>query len=272
MTDTFTEAERRAESAESLSAFSGLKLLHVKRQLQILLSLIGRNGVFDEYTLHDVSHINAMLTSLDWIIPDGTKAIMTAADWLISVLGVYFHDLGMLVTREEFEQRGSSDFPGFVDQILYAGDRGTDYRAHLGQLLPERRERFLYQEFVRYHHAERIKWWVMGQAPLHLGSTHAAMHEVDSLLGTLDPQFRRDLGLVCESHHRDDLGDFGKYQTSRPYGPSSGETANLHYACILLRSADLLHITGGSHALCGVSHHQPRRPAKSTGMGEADGG
>ena len=108
------------------SAFSGLKLLHVKRHLQILLSLIGRNGVFDEYTLHDISHIDAMLRSLDWIIPDGTKAVMTAADWLISVLGVYFHDLGMLVTREEFDQRSSTTFPSFVDRILYEGDRGTD--------------------------------------------------------------------------------------------------------------------------------------------------
>ena len=71
-----------------------------------------------------------------------------------------------------------------------------------------------------------------------------AMREVDRLLQSLDPLFRRDLGLVCESHHKYDLDDFAKYQTSRPYGTSKEETANLHFASILLRSADLLHVTG----------------------------
>ena len=161
-------AERRAEVAESLPAFSGVKLLHIKRQLEILLGLIGRNGIFDEYTVHGVSHVDKMLTSLEWIIPDSTKEQLTPADWLIAVLGIYFHDLGMLVTREEFDARGSSGFPAFVEDRLFSGDQGKDYRARIEQLPSESRDRFLYQEFVREHHAERIKWRIMGQAPQHL--------------------------------------------------------------------------------------------------------
>jgi hypothetical protein len=239
-----TDAERRAEAAESLPAFSGLKLLHVKKQLEVLLGLIGRDGIFDEYTRHDIGHIDAMLQSLDWLIPDSSKATMTPADWLVAVLGIYFHDLGMLVTRKEYEGRRQSGFDAFVEDILFAGDQGKDYRARVDQLPSEQRERFLYQEFVRYHHAERIKWWIMGDAPSHLGDAHDAEREVDRLLQTLDPLFRRDLGLVCESHHKYDLDDFDKYQTSRPYGSSKDETANLHFASILLRTADLLHVTG----------------------------
>ena len=105
MTDSsvlVTSAEQFAERAEELPAFSGLKLLHIKREVTRILSLIGRGGIFDEYTLHDVSHINAMLEMLEWLIPEETVSAMSPADWLMLVLAIYFHDTGMLVTREEF--------------------------------------------------------------------------------------------------------------------------------------------------------------------------
>lgn len=239
-----TYAEAQAEKAESLPAFSGLKLLHIKRQVAILLGLIGRDGIFDEYTCHSISHINEMLKLLDWLIPEKTKQIMSPADWLLTVLAVYFHDLGMLVTRHEYESRQSSGFPEYRDKVLFAGDAGSDYRAKVEQLPPEKAERFLYQEFVRQHHAERIRWWVQGQARQHLGVTHTAASEVAELLKPVTEQFRRDLGLICESHHLDDLNDLRKYKVSHPYGNSPQETANVQYAANLLRTADLLHITG----------------------------
>ncbi len=90
-------AEERAEEAEVLKAFSGLKLLHIKRSIAALLSHIGKDGIFDEYTKHDVSHINYMLESLVHIIPDETKKLLTPSDWLMITLSIYFHDLGMLV-------------------------------------------------------------------------------------------------------------------------------------------------------------------------------
>jgi len=114
-----TYAETQAERAETLPAFSGIKLLHVKRKLAELLSLIGRGGIFDEYTRHDISHIDEMLKILDWLIPDTTKSIMSPADWFLIVLAVYFHDLGMLVTKEEFKNRYSSGFPEYRDTKLW---------------------------------------------------------------------------------------------------------------------------------------------------------
>lgn len=238
-----TRAELEAEKAEALPAFSGLKLLHVKRQVAELLGLIGRNGIFDEYTRHDISHIDSMLEILDWLIPDKTKTIMSPADWLLVVLAVYFHDVGMLVTRNEWEVRVSSGFLDYRDTVLFEGDQGKDYKAKVGVLSSPEAERFIYQEFVRHKHAERIRNWIMGQAPERLGTTHRAMLEVDNLLRSLSAQFRRDLGMVCESHHLDDLNDFEKYKVSQPYGNSEAETANLHYAAVLLRAADLLHMT-----------------------------
>ena len=40
-------AEKQAEKAESLKAFSGLKLLHIRNQVTRILSMIGQNGIFD---------------------------------------------------------------------------------------------------------------------------------------------------------------------------------------------------------------------------------
>lgn len=238
-----TLAEKRAEKAEDLPAFSGIKLLHIKRALAELLKLIGRDGIFDEYTAHDISHIDEMLKALEWLIPDQTMSIMTPSDWLLTVLAIYFHDLGMLVTREEYERRMESGFPEYRDKTLFSGDQGKDYSTKIGELPPFKAERFLYQEFVRHMHAERIRDWIMGRASVHLGTSNTVVSEINSLLNPLDIQFRRDLALICESHHLNDLNDFKKYKISQPYGNSDDETVNLQYAAILLRTTDLLHIT-----------------------------
>jgi molecular chaperone HtpG len=236
-------AEKRAEKAEELLAFSGVKLLHIKQELATLLNLIGRGGIFDTYTNHDISHIDEMLKILDWLIPDNTKNIMTPADWLMTVLSIYFHDLGMLVSKQEYELRQTSGFPEYRNNVLFSGDKGKDYQAQIKNLSPDMAERFLYQEFVRYKHAERIRAWVTGKAPDHLGITHNVMSEVDTLLQPLALLFRRDLALICESHHLDDLNNLKKYKISQPYGNSDAETVNLQYVAILMRTADLLHIT-----------------------------
>lgn len=238
-----TEAELRAQIAEDLPAFLGLKLSHVRSIVEMMAHTIGRDNIFAAYTLHDMSHLDAMLTSLEWIIPDDTKLRLTPADWLLIVLAVYFHDLGMVVTHDEFATRDKTSFRSFVATVLFGGERGADYAARLHNLSPTDRERFLYEEFVRYHHAERIRQWIMGTSTDHLGAAATVAAEIDKLLSTLPSNFRRDLGLVCESHHLEDLNDFRKYKISYPYGNSPAETANVHYAALVLRTADLLHIT-----------------------------
>ena len=49
--------------------------------------------------------------------------------------------------------------------------------------------------------------------------------------------------MVCESHHKDDLEDFSKYKISSKYGDGEQEIVNLNYIAVILRCADLLHIT-----------------------------
>lgn len=242
-TELSTYAEQQAQHAEVLPAFDQIKLLGIKRKVAEMLLLIGREGVFDQYTKHDISHIDAMLQSLEWLIPAPTREEMRPADWLMIVLAVYFHDIGLLVTKDEFERRKSSGFREFCDRVLFAGSEGTDYQHKISRMATDEADRFLYQEFVRANHAARIRAWVAGKAPESFGITDAVAKEVYALIEPLGAQFLRDLGLICESHHLDDLDDFKKYKVSQPYGNSDNETCNVHFAAIILRTADLLHIT-----------------------------
>src|ERR1043166_7907570 len=148
-TNLSSNAEMAAIRAEDLSAFSGIKLLKVKQDLALLLELIGREQIFAEYTRHDISHIDRMLEMLDWLIPQPTNLILTPGDWLMIVLAIYFHDLGMLATRNEYESRYSSGFPAFRDNVLFVGEKGADYKAKVSEMGDDAGERFLYQEFVR---------------------------------------------------------------------------------------------------------------------------
>lgn len=240
-----SEAEHNAKPSESLSIFKGLNILHIKHNVAEILKHIGQNGIFDEYTKHDVSHIDAMLDSLQWIIPDETKKIMTPVEWLMIVLSIYLHDMGMLVTKSEFNNRHdpNSGFSDYCVSTLFSGSNGLDYRSKIDKLPDETRDRYLYQEFVRSKHAERIKAWITGEEIYRLGISREITSMLDELLQPFDKLFRRDLALICESHNYDDINDTKKYKLLKCYGQKDSESVNLQYCAIILRTADLLHIT-----------------------------
>lgn len=245
MAELCTEAENKAKQAESLKAFSGLNLLHVKRAVEEILDRINTGGFFTEYTIHNIKHVNEMLGILEWLIPEKTKSHMSPADWLITVLSIYFHDMGLLITKDEFEKRHNTGFEDFVRETLYAGDDGEDYKNKLNELYSKdiEREKFLYQEFVRFNHAKRVKQWVKGEENSYYGEAGQAISTLNDLLGNFGDVFRKDLGKVCESHHKNDLSNTSKYEVCKPYGNDEKEEANLQYAAVLLRASDLLHIT-----------------------------
>ncbi|MFI9826336.1 ATP-binding protein [Streptomyces sp. NPDC051913] len=237
-------AENYANAACDLPAFGGISLTQTRREMEELLGRIGSYGFFDEYTKHDITHIEAMLGKLDWLVTARTCEAMTPADWLLIVLAVYFHDLGMLVTKDEYARRGESDFAQFCESTLNTPDAdGRDYFARLSGLSREEQEKFLYQEFVRYNHAARVRKWIEGDASSKLGANERIVDEIQRILSQLDPVFREDLAKVCESHHLDDLFDVKKYPVEQYYGSASSERANVQFAAILLRTVDLFHIT-----------------------------
>lgn len=234
-------AEKRALAAVAYEGF-GVNLSEIKRTTADILSQIGKNGFFAEYSKHDISHIDEVLRLAEWLVDDNTKKYMTDADWFLITLSIYFHDMGMLVTREEFDAREQSGFNQFCDETLFTGPRAAEYKARVEELPPHDRDVFLYQEFVRFNHARRVRQWIDGTVDTSLGLSHAAVAEIQRVLFNLDPTLRRDLGLIAESHHLDDLDDLNKYKLVQPYGSTDAETANIQYCAIVLRAADLLHM------------------------------
>ncbi|TYO64477.1 ATP-binding protein [Bradyrhizobium hipponense] len=243
MTDVNLELypEVRALKATAFEGF-GVNLQEIKRTAADLLSQIGKHGFFSEYSKHDISHIDEVLKLADWLVDDQTKKFMSDADWFLITLSIYFHDMGMLVTRDEFKLRDQSGFDVFCNEVLFSGQRAAEYKARVNELGSEERDVFLYQEFVRHNHAHRIRQWIEGTIDPTFGVSKAAIGEVQRVLANLDPTLRRDLALIAESHHLDDLDNPTKYKVVQPYGSSDAETANIQYCAIILRSADLLHM------------------------------
>lgn len=244
MHQLISTAERKAEIATTLSTFP-INLGEIKRTVADILSQFGKGLMFHEYTSHDVSHINDMLVTVEWMIPLDTQNTLSKAEWLMIVLSIYFHDIGLVATEDEFQKRSSSGFTAFCDDKLFSSPGGADYKDKVDALPLDQRERFLYQEFVRANHGRRVKSWIEGRASLELGYAAAQMNEIGRLLAPLDADFRHDLGLVCESHNLDDIDNVAKYRVSHPYGNSEDETVNLQYCAVLLRTIDLLQITRG---------------------------
>src|SRR4029077_8168045 len=110
------------------------------------------------------------------------------------------------------------------------------------RLTEDEREEFLYQEFVRKYHARRIFHWIQGQEAAQFGNAAGAVEAINNLLAGLEQVVRDDLAKICLSHHEEDLFDLVKYQINRVYGDDPEGEANLHYAALILRSADVLQI------------------------------
>jgi hypothetical protein len=234
------KAEIHAEKAENFRIFSGIKLLHIRKQVEEILKFIGTGEIFDQYTKHDITHVDEMLKILDWLIPKKTSEKIKSAEWLMLVLSIYFHDMGMVVTKDEYENRYSSDYAAYKEKVMN-GEMGIEYKEKVVSLGDEA-EKFIYQEFVRGNHAARIKNIIIGNSDNTLGNTYSLTCEVGKILENLDNAFRRDLAKICESHNMD-IDDFDVFKTSYCYGNSEDETVNLNYIALILRTADLLHIT-----------------------------
>lgn len=233
--DLNSKAEQKAQDCLAFSFCNSLNLANIKSKVASILGHIGDNGMFAEYTMHDISHVDGMLSLLDKIIPDDTRYQMTPADWLMTVLAVYFHDLGMHIPSGEYEKRNTNNgFMSTKEQML----KNDEIKQYVGSLEGDMGEKFLYQEYVRRNHGERVSEWITN-----CHKKNGEPYEmISTMLTGLDDGFRSDLALICKSHQMDELPDHLK-SVDEAYGSSEGEKVNLLYVSVLLRSADILHMT-----------------------------
>jgi molecular chaperone HtpG len=244
MLELTSSAEKKADSTRHLPAFKEVNVIGIKANVAEMLSLIGREGIFSTYSLHDISHIDAMLTMMDWLVPPSTWKAMTDTDWLMLCLAVYLHDLGLLVTQEEFETRNNNpEFRRWFDSLPNTSE-GRDYVARAHRMTADEKERFFFQEYIRMGHAARAKEWITGRHSRKWGDKAKIIaDEVADILSKLPVRFRDYLGTVCESHHKDNLDNVDLFPLCARCGNDPREIVNVQYAAILLRTADLLHVT-----------------------------
>jgi molecular chaperone HtpG len=185
-----------------------------------------------------------MLKMLDWLVPESTRKAMTPTDWLLVVLAIYLHDLGMVTTSAEYEHREDNrEFTSWRDGLDKAPD-GREYLARMNRMSAGEKQRFLFQEFIRGGHARRIREWITGRHTRTWGPyVEPIARRVAELVGSAPPRFREYLGVVCESHHSEDLEKTDRYPLVARFGNDPEEVGNVQYAAILLRTADLLHVT-----------------------------
>lgn len=91
MDQKLTPIELKAQKACELDTFNTINIVGIKQKVQSMLGMIGRNGIFDEYTKHDISHINQMLKLLDILIPETTFSQLTDADSFPNNSPLFYH-------------------------------------------------------------------------------------------------------------------------------------------------------------------------------------
>lgn len=237
-----TSIETRALEATQLSAFP-VNFMEIRRSVTLLLGEIGRYGFFDEYTTHNFSHVEEMLQIAEWVIPEKTKEALTPADCFLLTMSIYFHDLGLLITRDEYETRNKANILVWAENYLFNGADGQDYRSRVAEIEGGQRDRLLYQEYVRFHHGSRVKSWLEGAVKGEEANSVDVVAEIQKLIDPLPITAKRGIAKLCESHNLDDIDDIAKYPLSQPYGNSRDEEANLQYLAVILRTVDLLQIS-----------------------------
>lgn len=235
MADFNTYCEKMAlEATEKCNAFKGINLRIIKDKLTVILNKIGNNGMFDEYTKHDISHIDGVLKLVDKIVTEETAKVMTYGDWLLIVLAVYFHDMGMFIPKKEYEDRMSDDgYVSFRRSII------PKLSSRWTKMPEDEKERYIYQDYVRRNHGKRIRTWLTDIDSI---SEYKFSEELKAMVNGMSSDMIEKIAMVCESHNLDDL-DRNKLEVDHAFGSDDSEKANLMFSAILLRTADLLHVS-----------------------------
>jgi molecular chaperone HtpG len=238
---TLSFAEKKAEEATKLSAFP-VNFHKVRSHVETVLNEWKTSGFFQEYTDHSFVHVRDMLETVEWLIPPETQSEMTSADWFMLVLAIYFHDMGLIITRAEFDGRYKDpDFKTFLDNPVLSAEKHAQFQAKLGSIPTDVAERLRYEEYVRFSHGKRVRSWLEGGFAFE-DTLSPMRHVLEELVRPLDPTIRRDLALLCESHTLNGIENTTIYKTSQPYG-GEDETVNLQYCAAILRTVDLIQIT-----------------------------
>lgn len=213
-----------------------------KKLLHRALNTISRD--FPHYSLHDSSHSSTIITQIEKVISPDIEKLSATDCWLL-LEACYWHDAGMIISKEEKRTLVSSDkFKNFLTDLI---KNNSDLSNFAEIILKESKGNditeildasdaltFVLSDYYRRIHADRSGEFVQ--------NPHFA--KIESPRTSLIP--KRLFGFVasiisCHGKSREEILNV----TRRNDGMDSDDYAHPRYVASLLRIGDLLDIDDG---------------------------
>lgn len=214
------------EENEGYGATLSSTVINVTEQVEPILGRIPI--IFEEYTLHDISHSENVLKNMWKFIPEEVKKNLSAIEIYLLILSSCLHDVGMAVRRdEEDEIRNSEDFLKFRDNYEREVDLIEKCKNEGNTRAAEFYEKQIFMDYIRERHHERSYEYILknysGESGLKIDNENHA----------------RLLAKICRAHRLDvtDLED--KSEFDREY-PLEGKFINVQFLAVCLRLGDTL--------------------------------
>ena len=222
----FFELLEVKEKEEGYETTLSATVKNVAKQAGLILSRIP--VIFEEYTLHDISHSENVIKNMWKFIPKKVKEKLNALEIYLLILSAYLHDVGMAVSKdEEDEILKSEDFLKFRDKHEREVDLIENYKKEGNTRAAEFYEKQIIMDYIREHHHERSYDYIMNN------------YNGEKGLKIDDENHARLIAKICRAHRLDvkDLED--KSEFDREYS-LDGNFINLQFLAVCLRLGDTL--------------------------------
>ena len=222
----FFKLLKKKEEEEGYEATLSTPVINVAKQVEPILGRIP--VIFEEYTLHDISHSENVIKNMWKFIPAEVKENLNAVEIYLLILSAYLHDVGMAVSKdEEDEILESEEFQKFRDKHEREVDLIEKYKEEGNTRAAEFYEKQIFRDYIREHHHERSYEYIMhnysGEKGLKIDNEDHA----------------RLVAEICKAHRLDvtDLKHESKFD--RAYS-LEGKSINLQFLAVCLRLGDTL--------------------------------
>jgi len=222
----FFKLLKKKEEEEGDEATLSKTVINVAKQVEPILGRIP--VIFEEYTLHDISHSENVIKNMWKFIPAEVKETLNAMEMYLLILSAYLHDVGMAVSKdEEDEILKSEEFLKFRDKHEREVDLIEKYKEEGNTRAAEFYEKQIFTDYIRELHHERSYQYILNNYSGEKGLT------IDN------ENHARVIAKICRAHRLDvkDLED--KSEFDREYS-MEGKFINLQFLAVCLRLGDTL--------------------------------
>ncbi len=184
------------------------------------LSMMNKSGLFTEYTKHDIAHMEEMLKKCEWLIPQEVN--LNEVEKYLLVLGIYFHDIGMVVTKDDISEILQNESLEKTDPYYILPFNEFKKKQNIDE--DDNSHRAI-EHYIRSYH--------------HIRSAMTVREKYKDL--GINETLKSYVEQICKSHGEEELETL-RNEVPIEIGEFSGNV-NCQYVAIILRLADILDAT-----------------------------